>query len=175
MPRDWVTRTLSLQAAALLTLMGITSSCASEKREDPAPLKLAIEALNARFSEAFSHRDPAAIGQLYAEDAQALPPGAAPVAGRIAIQELWKEVLGSPVARVQLETVEVDGNPSTAWETGRYTLIAKDGSTMDAGKYIVVWKHDDAGWKIYRDMWSSNSPPQAPAPGGPSAERPAKR
>src|SRR5439155_27228766 len=105
----------------------------------------------------------------------ALPPGAGPVAGRIAIQDVCEVVLGSSVARVPLETVEGHGKPSPAWETGRYTLIAKDGSTMDAGKYIVVWKHDDAGWKIYRDMWSSNSPPQAPAPGGPSAERPAKR
>jgi ketosteroid isomerase-like protein len=36
---------------------------------------------------------------------------------------------------------------------------------MDVGKYIVVWKRDGADWKIYRDMWSSNSQPQAPAAG----------
>lgn len=174
MPREWVARRFSVQALALFTLIGIAGGCASESREDRAALKTALEAQSARFSEAFSHRDPAAIGQLYAEDAQAFPPGAAPVVGRSAIQDMWKGVLGSPVARIQLETVEVDGNPATAWEAGRYTMIATNGSTMDVGKYIVVWKRDNAGWKIYRDMWSSNSPPQTPAAGESAAGEPAK-
>lgn len=165
MPRSWMTRGFNLQALALLALIGLAGSCASGRGQDPAALKAALEAQRARFSEAFSHRDPSAIGQLYAEDAQVFPPGVAPVAGRSAIQELWKGVLAMPVARFQFETVEVDGNPATAWETGRYTLIATNGSTMDVGKYIVVWKRDGADWKIYRDMWSSNSQPQAPAAG----------
>ncbi len=151
---------------ALLALIGIAGACASEKGRDHAALKATLEAERARFSEAFSHRDPSAIGHLYAEDAEVFPPGVAPVAGRRAIQELWKGALAMPVARIQFETVEVDSNPATAWETGRYTLIATNGSTMDVGKYIVVWKRDGAGWKMYRDMWSSDSQPQAPAAGG---------
>jgi ketosteroid isomerase-like protein len=54
----------------------------------------------------------------------------------------------------------VNGNGETAWEDGRYTLLGTNGSTMDDGKYIVVWKHEADGWKMYRDMWSSNSPQQ---------------
>jgi hypothetical protein len=44
---------------------------------------------------------------------------------------------------------------------------------MDEGKYIVVWKHEPDGWKLYRDMWSSNSPQLAPAAGSTAAEPPA--
>jgi len=164
----------NVQTVALLALVGIAGGCSSEKGQDSAALKAALEAQGARFSEAFSHRDPSAIGQLYAEDAQAFPPGIAPVAGRSAIREMWKGVLAMPVARIQFETTEVDGNPTTAWETGRYTLIATNGSTMDVGKYIVVWKHDGTGWKIYRDMWSSNTQPQAPAAGESTGGGPAK-
>jgi ketosteroid isomerase-like protein len=74
---------------------------------------------------------------------------------------MWKGLLSMPVGRLQLRTVEVDGNTETAWETGRFTLVGSNGSTMDDGKYIVVWKHEPDGWKLYRDMWSSDSPQQA--------------
>ena len=42
---------------------------------------------------------------------------------------------------------------------------------MDEGKYIVIWKREPGGWKIYRDMWSSNSPRQAGSAGTPAARR----
>ena len=167
-----MTRRFNAQALVLLALIGIAGGCASERGNDNAALRAAVEAQHARFSEAFSHRDPSALGQLYAEDAQVFPPGVPPVAGRSAIRELWKGALAMPVARIQFETVEVDANPATAWETGRYTMIATNGSTMDLGKYIVVWKRDGADWKIYRDMWSSNSQPLAPTAGESAAGGP---
>ncbi|HYQ89862.1 MAG TPA: DUF4440 domain-containing protein [Candidatus Binatia bacterium] len=130
-------------------------------------LKSSIEAVNAQFAEAVARRDVAALGQLYAADAQAYPPGLAIVAGRAAIQDMWKGLLSMPVGRLQLRTADVDGNGETAWETGRFTLVGSNGSTMDDGKYIVVWKHEEGGWKLYRDMWSSDSPQQA-APATPN-------
>jgi uncharacterized protein (TIGR02246 family) len=130
-------------------------------------LKSSIEAMNARFAEAVARRDVAAIGQLYAADAQAYPPGLAIVAGRAAIQDMWKGLLSMPVGRLQLRTADVDGNGETAWETGRFTLVGTNGSTIDDGKYIVVWKHEQDGWRLYRDMWSSDSPQQA-APATPT-------
>jgi len=133
-------------------------------------LKSEIEAANGRFADAFARRDVAALGSLYATDAQAFPPGVAPVAGRASIQDMWKGFLAMPVGRIQLRTVEVDGNGETAWEEGRYTLVASNGSTMDEGKYVVIWKHQPDGWKLYRDMWSSNSPQQAAPAGQPAAK-----
>jgi len=40
---------------------------------------------------------------------------------------------------------------------------------MDDGKYIVVWRHDADGWRLYRDMWSSDSPHRAAPAASPSA------
>jgi uncharacterized protein (TIGR02246 family) len=174
--RDFSARGRRLtRVGSLLILTGILASaltvgCAKERKAEVAELKLAIEAVNARFADAFSRRDVAAIGQLYAPDAEAYPPGLAPVSGRAAIQDMWKGLLAMPVGRIQLTTVEVDGNGETAFETGRYTLLGSNGSTMDEGKYIVIWKRDPDGWKLYRDMWSSNSPQQgAASPAPPSA------
>jgi ketosteroid isomerase-like protein len=164
-------------ARSLALLLGIAvliCGCATkDRRAEVAELKTTIEGANGRFTDAFSRRDVAALGQLYAADAEALPPGSAPVAGRGAIQDMWKGFMSLPVGRMQLTTVEVDGNGETAWEAGRYTILGSNGSTMDEGKYIVVWKHEPDGWRRYRDMWSSNSPQQAPAAGSTAAEPPA--
>ena len=164
-------------ARALALLLGVAllaGGCASkDRRAEVAELKTTIEGVNGRFTDAFSRRDVAALGQLYAADAEALPPGSGAVTGRTAIQDMWKGFMSLPVGRMQLTTVEVDGNGETAWEAGRYTILGSNGSTMDEGKYIVVWKREPDGWKLYRDMWSSNSPQQAPAAGGTAAEAPA--
>lgn len=142
----------------LLCVAILSAGCAKNRSQDVAALKSTIESVNARFAEAVSRRDVAAIGQLYAAEAQAYPPGLAIVSGRPAIQDMWKGLLSMPVGRLQLRTVDVDGNGQTAWETGRFTLVGTNGSTMDDGKYIVVWKHEPDGWKLYRDMWSSDTP-----------------
>ncbi len=162
-------RGLAAICVAAMSLAG----CAKDRRADVAEMKAAIESANARFAEAFSRRDVATLGQLYAADAQAYPPGTAPLVGRTAIQDMWKGVLGMSGGRIQLRTVEVDGNGETAWEAGRYTLIGSNGSTVDDGKYIVLWKHEQDGWKLYRDMWSSDSPQQAAPAAQPPAGQPA--
>jgi ketosteroid isomerase-like protein len=84
---------------------------------------------------------------------------------------MWKGLLSMPVGRIQLRTIEVDGNGETAWEEGRYTLVGANGATLDDGKYVVIWKHQPDGWKLYRDIWSSNTPQQAAPPGQPAAIR----
>ena len=35
----------------------------------------------------------------------------------------------------------------------------KAGKVLDHGKYIVVWQHVGARWKLLRDMFSTNVPP----------------
>jgi ketosteroid isomerase-like protein len=163
---------LSLSIAVFCVTV-LSSGCAKNRGQDLAALKASIEAVNAQFTEAVSRRDVAAIAQLYAADAQAYPPGLAVVSGRAAIQDMWKGLLSMPVGRLQLRTVEVDGNGETTWETGRFTLVGSNGSTIDEGKYIVIYKHEADGWKLYRDMWSSDSPQQAPAAAPPDTGKPA--
>jgi uncharacterized protein (TIGR02246 family) len=160
---------LSLVVAAL----AIAGGCAKDRRAEIEELKAAIQSGGTRFSEAFARRDVTAIGQLYAADAQVFPPGMAPVEGRTAIQDMWKGILAMPVGRIEFVTIDVDGNGETAWETGRYTMVGSNGSTMDEGKYIVIWKREADGWKLYRDMWSSNSPQQGAAASSPATEPPA--
>jgi len=155
----------------LLGLALGAAGCGKDRKREIGALKSEIEAGNARLAEAVAHRDVAAIGECFASDAQAYPPGSSPVAGRAAIQDMWKGILGMSVGRIELRTVEVDGNGETAWETGRYTLVGVNGTILDDGKTIAIWKRELEGWKLYRDMWSSNSPQQALPSGQPAAGR----
>jgi hypothetical protein len=41
-----------------------------------------------------------------------------------------------------------------AFDVGAFTTTAPDGTTLNSGKYIVVWKRDRVGaWKTYRDIF----------------------
>lgn len=154
-------------AAPILLALACLPGCAPAARhEKPAEVRSAIEASNRQFMDAFSRRDAAAIGLLYAEDGEVLPPGAPPLDGREAIVTMWQSVLALPIAGIQRQTTEVGVGDDSAWETGRYTMTAANGTPSETGKYVVIWKHDEAGWKIYRDIWNSNTPAAVPAPGG---------
>src|SRR5262249_54539870 len=152
--------------AGPVLLLALILGCApAEHRESPAEIRTSIESVNHQFTDAFSRRDAAAIGLLYAEDGQVFPPTAPPLEGREAIVAMWQGVLALPIASLQRQTTEVGSSEDSAWETGRYTMTGNDGKPAETGKYVIIWKHDEAGWKIYRDIWNSNAPATAPSGG----------
>jgi len=168
-------RTKNSHAARLMLvaalLLPFAAGCQSAPKSDPAAIRSDVEGLNRQFMEAFARKDAAAVGLLYAEDALALPPGAVEVEGRAAIEGMWKSVMALPFSQIELKTADVDGGPNTAWEFGRYRMLQNDGSVMDTGKYVVVWKNTEAGWKIFRDIWNSDVPSASPVPEGAAPPR----
>jgi ketosteroid isomerase-like protein len=124
-----------------------------------AETRTEIEAANAAFSDAATKGDSAAIAALYTTNAQVMPAGSEPVRGRDAIQKFWQGALNSGIAAVSLKTLEVFGHGTTVTEVGHYELRDKTGKTLDIGKYIVIWQHEQGQWKLLRDMFSTNLPP----------------
>ncbi|MGE5177133.1 MAG: YybH family protein [Hyphomicrobiales bacterium] len=162
-------RAAALVAGAALVAAGLLGGCSTSRtNSDPAALRSSIDAANKAFMDAFARKDAPSLGLVYADDARAYPPGAPLVDGRAAIEAMWTGMLALPVAAVRLETAELQGGDDWAWESGRYTLTGTDGQTVETGKYVVVWKHDEAGWKIFRDIWNSDAPATAPAPETPT-------
>ena len=129
---------------------------------DANELRSAIEAANAQFSAAAAKGDAAALAALYTVDGQVMPAGSDPVRGQAAIQKFWAGALNSGVAAVVLKTVEVYGHGRVATEVGEYQLQDKGGKTLDHGKYIVIWRSVGDGWKLLRDMFSTNVAPAKP-------------
>ena len=52
------------------------------------------------------------------------------------------------------QEVEVDGDG--AWECGTSEWVQPDGQVVDRGKYIVIWKRTESGWKLHRDIMNSD-------------------
>ena len=117
----------------------------------------AIEAAGVAFLEAFNAGDAEAVAAMYAEDAVILPPGKEAIEGRAAIEADWEADMASMEGMVMsFEITEVQAAHGHALEVGGYTVEGADGSHVDHGKYIAIWKNTDDGWKISRDIWNSS-------------------
>ena len=108
------------------------------------------------FEEAYYHADADTISRLYTEDAELLVPEVPVFRGRAAIAQAWKRMLGSGGHGVRVDITEVQEAGDWAYEVGRFTVSAGDGSVLNAGKYIVIWKRNATGeWKIHRDIFNA--------------------
>jgi ketosteroid isomerase-like protein len=58
----------------------------------------------------------------------------------------------------KLTTVDLVGNADLLAETGIYEIMGNGNKVLDSGKYVVVWRPANDGWKIYRDISNSNMP-----------------
>jgi uncharacterized protein (TIGR02246 family) len=121
----------------------------------------AIVAADDQFMAAFDRGDAAGLAALYTEQGQLLPPNADFMIGREAIQAFWQGVMDAGIASAKIEVFEVEGHGDTAIEVSKYTLHAQGGEELDAGKFIVIWKHVEGEWKLHRDIFNSSKP--APA------------
>lgn len=122
----------------------------------------AIHAADEAFVAAFNAGDAAAVAALYTEDAVVMAPGQPAVEGRSNIEATMAELLASGGGmQLSLTTDEIElmmspGVGHTAIATGNYTMNAADGSHLDHGKAMVVWRQTDDGWKMSHDMWNSD-------------------
>ena len=154
---------------ALLAIASFAIACSPAPPPAPAgpteaEVRSAIEAQNAKFSEAVRAGDTAAIAQLYTPDGAALPPNQPAVTGTEALAAFWGQVLGSGIGDAKLTTEEVtSAGGDFATEVGAAALFAADGSQADAAKYVVLWRRTEAGWRMHRDIWNSNRTAPAPA------------
>jgi uncharacterized protein (TIGR02246 family) len=126
-------------------------------------VRKAIEKANLKFGEGLRRGDAVAVAALYTDDAILLPPNSEMIRGRQGIEKFWGAAIQMGVKDAVLTTMELSGSGDTIHEIGSYTLkIHPKGQnpSEDKGKYIVIWKHTASGWKLHRDIWNTNMPPQ---------------
>ena len=73
------------------------------------------------------------------------------------IKAFWAGAAEMGVKRITLKTAEVEADNDTAIEVGAYRLAGARNKTLDAGKYVVIWKKEAKEWKLHRDIFNSNS------------------
>ena len=121
--------------------------------------KKEIAEMNKRFEDAVVNSDSVALVNLYTDDAKWMNPNAPSVIGKQALTSELSKLLNAGIGSAKLNTTEVWGDENYVTEEGNYVLNAKDGSQIDIGKYLVLWKRVDGKLMFFRDMFSSDLPP----------------
>jgi len=57
---------------------------------------------------------------------------------------------------LNIQTKEVEAQTDTAYEFGETILAGENDGVIDRFKYMVIWKRQNDGWKIHREIWNSS-------------------
>jgi ketosteroid isomerase-like protein len=141
----------------LLLITVCMSQAQSKKNQQLEEARKAIVASNAIYSD-LANKGDGSILTRYTDDACLLPPNSAPVCGRDSILNFFK---GGPKVHsvFTIQHLYGDGNGYVT-EESHYELFDLNNNKLDDGKVIVIWKKTKDGWKMYRDMFSSNHTPK---------------
>lgn len=144
------------------TLMACQQKLETKPTFNAEEVKKEIAELNKQFEDGVKNADTVSMGNLYADDAKWMNPNAPAVTNKTAMISEFSKIINAGVGSAKLNTTDVWGDENYVTEEGTYLLFAKDGSQIDKGKYLVLWKRVDGKLKFFRDMFSSDLPP-APA------------
>ena len=140
----------------------VIAACTAVTYGQTSATRKAIEANARAFVEALNKGDAAAVAQLYAADAQLLPPNDKIVEGRANIQAFWQGAIGAGLKMTSLTATTITPAGNLVVETGKYvsTIPAAGATVTDEGKYVVVWRREGRNWKMIRDIFNSDKPAQ---------------
>jgi ketosteroid isomerase-like protein len=138
-------------------------SCQEKSENKPAfdkeTAQKEINEANSAFENYVSKGDSVGLAtNSYTIDAKFMHPNNPSAEGRPAIISAVAGIFNSGITGIKLHSKEIWGGENTITEEGGFELNIKDGTVVEKGKYLVMWKKEDGKWKIHRDMFSSDLP-----------------
>lgn len=121
-------------------------------------IRATIDSLHRELRTGLEENEVGTVAELYAENAVYFPAMGAPVRGREAIRSRLESV-ASTVEALEYRDREIQVlSPEWATEHGTVVIRAEGPSAGSATKmsYALLFQKTDAGWKIKRDIGSSN-------------------
>jgi ketosteroid isomerase-like protein len=112
---------------------------------------------NRKFEEEVRKGDSNALAAHYSSDGMLMFANSEPFKGT-GIASAWGGAIRMGMKDLKITTEDLTGGPEVLAVTGTYEMYGANNKLLDKGKYIVVWKRDNGGWKIYRDMGNSSMP-----------------
>ena len=156
-PRPLPKKEKPMKKFLFLTALVFTCCLAYAQSDDKLlkEARTAIEASNARYGDLALKND-GSILTCYTDDACLFPPGAPPVCGKGNLAKFFKD---GPQVHVKFTIQHLYGDgKGFVTEESFYEMTDLQGNKVDDGKVVIVWKKTNAGWKMHRDMFSSNHP-----------------
>lgn len=159
---------------ALLAVVGaaaFTLAACNQGGSKISPDEQAIRDLDAQWVNVINNKDANGAAAMYAEDGGIYAPNAPPAVGHEAVLATWITLLQTPgfALSFQPSKITIAASKDLAIDVGTYTLRTGDVNApkVENGKYVVTWMRRDNVWKVYTDMFSSDT---APPPASPTAE-----
>lgn len=147
---------LVLATGILLTSMNLNKV----GKNDLDDARKAIAASNAVYFQSFVENDPAIFINRYADDAVILAPNGPALSGKAAGLKFFRKAydeIGLRNGKFITTAVYGDGTEYVT-EEGLWQSFDAKGKMFDDGKFLVLWKKTQKGWKMFRDSFSSNHP-----------------
>ena len=119
-------------------------------------IRQAIEERNAQFAAAMARKDAAAVSQCYTSDGEFMAGGSPPFQGRQAIEGAIAGFIAQGFTKYNVPNFTVYGDTGIVGVQTVYNLSHADGSNLDNGKSIQLWKQENGTWLIFRDCFNSN-------------------
>jgi ketosteroid isomerase-like protein len=139
-------------------LLGDSGLCAQTAATDSSQ----IHQLGRQFSAAYVRGDAAAMADLYTADAVIFPERSEWITGREAIRRYWTLGPGRRITRHVVTPSRIIVNGRHAYDYGLFEIAGeRDGIAWgpSRGKYVVVWRRENGGWRMQLDIWNSNAEP----------------
>jgi ketosteroid isomerase-like protein len=150
---------LSIPFALFAALFFI--SCENNKVQNTSHLeeaKKAIAESNAIYFESFVKNDSTIFINRYAKDGCIMAPFAPKACGHQEAAKFFRAAYNDYGLRNgKFITTAVYGNGDDfVTEEGLWQSFNEKGELFDDGKFLVLWKKAEDGWKMFRDSFSSN-------------------
>jgi uncharacterized protein (TIGR02246 family) len=160
---------------SLLVLAGITFllggvACQQERPQqaaeatavDTAAIRAEIDSVRSGFEEAFNAGGFEAAAEFLHPDMLYSPPGSPPIRGRDSVIAYDRSAFPSG-ATIEIDPIETRVlSEEWVYDYGISTVsFTPEGADMEQSvesTYLVIVRHTDDGWQVYRESLSSNSP-----------------
>lgn len=149
----------SFIAISLCLCSWLSGDAQSKNRSALDEAKLAIAESNAIYFQAFAKDDSSIFLDRYATDCWIMPPNAPALRGREGAMEFFKTAyftFGLRNGKFITSDVFGDGKEYVT-EVGSWQSFDAGNKMFDNGKFLVLWKKTPAGWKMFRDSFSSDN------------------
>lgn len=147
---------LILPFALLFSVNAVGQTQGRKERFEEA--RKAIAESNAIYFQSFVENDSSIFIDRYADDACIMAPFAPRQCGKENVLKFFREAYGKYGLRNgNFITTAIYGDAHEyVTEEGLWQSFNEKGQLFDDGKFLVLWKKTEKGWKMYRDSFSSN-------------------
>ena len=152
----------SLLAATALAAIGAGGAMA-QGAADPAQLVAVME----RYAAALRSGNVDALVRLYTDTGVFMRENMPAAVGREALRVAYKEVFAALKVDLSFSIQETEVMGDMAWlrstSKGRVKVLSSGAETVNSFDELVVFRRDQAGWKIRSYMYGSNQPGSQPS------------